>query len=185
LNCLFPDAWYIWIQRGAAENVDSLIAGWRSVDRIGPFTRQRFAQAAYPVADKLDLQDYHSKWWKFALVPGWRTLHGKTVADVAAWQYYQCNHFLLHDLADLDQRRVWRLKYEDFVGNPVTHLQELLDWAGLPPSPVVQRFAAELPRVNETSVGRTRDSDGLRYGSAVHAALERLPAFERSQARLG
>jgi hypothetical protein len=29
----------------------------------------------------------------------------KTVADVAAWQYYQCNHFLLHDLAALDQRR--------------------------------------------------------------------------------
>jgi hypothetical protein len=185
LDRLFPDARYIWIQRSAAENVDSLIAGWHAVDRIGPFTRQRFAAAGYPVAGELDLQDYRDKWWKFALVPEWRTLRGKAVADVAAWQYYQCNHFLLHDLAALDQRRVWRFTYEDFVRDPVKHVREVFEWAGLPASAVAEGFAAELPRVNDATPGVKRTSDGLRYGSAVHAALERLPALGRPQAILG
>lgn len=184
LDRLFPDARYVWIQRSAAENVDSLIAGWQAVDRIGPFTRHRFAGAGYPVAGELDLQDYRGKWWKFALVPGWRTLRGKTVADVAAWQYYQCNHFLWHDLAVLDQRRVRSLRYEEFVRDPIRYVREVFEWAELPASAVAEGFAAALPRVNDATPSRRRASDGLRYGSAVHAALERLPALGRLQAML-
>jgi hypothetical protein len=185
LDRLFPDARYVWIQRNAAENVDSLIAGWHAVDRIGPFTRQRFAAAGYPVAGDLDLQDYRGKWWKFALVPEWRTLQGKTVADVAAWQYYQCNHFLLHDLAALDQRRVRRLTYEDFIRDPVRQVRGIFEWAELPPSAVAEAFAADLPRVNDATPGSKKASDGLRYGSAVQAALQRLPALAQLQAMLG
>jgi hypothetical protein len=185
LHRLFPDALYVWIRRSAAANVDSLIAGWNAVDRMGPFTRQRFASAGYPIARELDLTDYHGKWWKFALVPEWRALRGKTVADVAAWQYYQCNRFLLDDLAVLDQRRVHRLTYEDFVHDPVKVVRELFEWAGLSASPAAEEFASRLPRVNDATPGLNRPADGLRYGSAVHAALERLPLLSRLQAALG
>ena len=185
LERLFPDARYVWIQRNAAENIDSLIAGWHAVDRIGPFTRQRFAAAGYPVADALDLQDYEGKWWKFALVPEWRTLRGKTIADVAAWQYYQCNHFLLHDLAALDQRRVRRFTYEDFVRDPVSHVRQVFEWAELPPNAVAEAFAADLPRVNDATPGMKKASNGLRYASAVQAAVERLPALAHLHAMLG
>lgn len=185
LDGLFPDAWYVWLQRDAAANVDSLIAGWHAVDRIGPFTRQRFAGAGYPVARELGLQDYHGKWWKFALVPEWRTLRGKTVADVAAWQYYQCNGFLLRDLAAREPGRVRRVQFEEFVHDPIWHVREIFEWAGLPASRIAERFAAYLPRVNDATPGVKRSPGGLRYGSAVHAALERLPADGRTQARLG
>lgn len=184
LDRLFPNAWYLWIQRNAAQNIDSLIAGWHAVDRIGPFTRQRFAGAGYPIAGELDLQDYGGKRWKFALVPEWRTLRGKTVADVAAWQYYQCNYFLQHDLAALDQRRVRRLRYEDFVREPVRYVREVFEWAGLPASLMAEKLAANLPRVNDATPGLKRASDGLRYRSAVHAALEGLPELKRLQAML-
>jgi hypothetical protein len=179
MDRLFPDAWYVWIERNAAENVDSLVAGWHARDHFGPFTRQRFARAGYPIAHELHLQDYRGKWWKFALVPEWQTLRNKTVADVAAWQYHQCHHFLRHDLAALDQRRVRRVRFEDFVREPVRHVQEIFTWAGLPPSPVAEAFAAQLPRVNQATPGVKRSPDGtLRYPHAVHAALDRLPHAE-------
>ena len=95
LTRLFPDALYVWLKRRAANNIDSLIAAWYAEDKIGLISRQRYAQAGYPITDRLELVDYHGKWWKFALVPGWRNLKGKTIADVATWQYYQCNSYVI------------------------------------------------------------------------------------------
>ena len=74
LERLFPDALYVHLTRDAPSNIDSLIEGWRAVDRIGPVTRPRFARSGYPIARQLALRDYTGKWWKFALVPGWRDL---------------------------------------------------------------------------------------------------------------
>ena len=42
---VFPDAFYVLLTRDAPDNVDSLIDGWRAVDRVGPVTRERFARS--------------------------------------------------------------------------------------------------------------------------------------------
>ena len=162
LDRLFPDAWYV-VQRNAPENVDSLVAGWHAIDRIGPFRRQRFARAGYPIADTLHLQDYPGKWWKFALVPEWRMLQNKTVADVAAWQYHQCNHFL---------GRIWRpwtsgvhrVRYEDCVREPVSHVREIFR---------VGRAAAEPDRRGVCRRAATGEPRHAREdpGPSGHAAL--------------
>lgn len=185
LEQLFPDALFVWIRRGAAANVDSLIAGWLATARVGPVSRPRFARAGYPIAHTLHLQDYHEKWWKFALVPGWRQLAGATVADVAVLQYYQCNQFALTDLAAVDGRRVLSLKYEEFTSDPVAHIRRIFEWAGLAPSPLVDRFAAKLPRVNDATPGFDRSRGRLRHPDAVHAAMERRPAMRSLVTALG
>jgi hypothetical protein len=175
---LFPDALFVWLQRGAVNNIDSLITGWYSRDKIGPISRQRYAQAGYPITHRLELADYRGKWWKFALVPGWQNLRSKTIADVAAWQYYQCNSYVLNDLVSIDSCRVFSVRYEDFVQTPTDVLGQICKWAGLTPSEIVQNFAGDLPRVNEATLDSFRSSDGLRHADAVHGAMERLPDLQ-------
>lgn len=185
LNRLFPDAFYIRITRKAARNIDSLIASWRAVDKIGPVTRKRYGQVAYPIANQLKLQDYSDKLWMFALVPGWQNLECKTLADVAAWQYYQCNSFIANDLASIESRRIFSVKFEDFVQEPVKTVKQIFDWAELPPSQVAEGFARILPRVNDAAPRGGRSTYDLRNASAVHAAIERLPELVPLQKRMG
>jgi hypothetical protein len=187
LTRLFPDALYIWNKRRAATNIDSLIAGWRiGENRIGPIKRRRFARAGYPIADQLALQDYPDKWWKFALFPGWRGSRGKTVADVAARQYYQCNYYAMTDLANIDrQQRVFSVQYEDFVQRPVEIVRRIFEWADLPPSQIAEDFAQVLPRVNDATPRARRSKEGLRYPDAVYTAMQRLPEIESLQRMMG
>ena len=185
LDKLFPDALYIWIKREAARNINSLIAGWHAVDRFGPFTRQRFAGAGYPIAEQLALQDYPGKWWKFALVPGWREFKGKTLADVAVWQYYQCNWHVITDLANMDNKRVFSVRYEDFIKQSVTVIREICSWGGLPFSHLVENFTEVLPPVSVISPKRYGSKGNLRYANAVREALERFPEVAALQKKMG
>ena len=185
LDCLFPGAFYVWIKRDAGRNIDSLIAGWHALDKIGPVTRKRYGQFGYPIVNQLRLRDYSDNSWTFALVPGWRGLEGKTVADVAAWQYYQCNSFIANDLASIEPRRIFTVKHEDFVREPVKIVKQLLGWADLSASRVTEDFARNLPRVNDTSPKAPRSSQGLRHSGAVQAAMERLPELAPLQKMMG
>jgi hypothetical protein len=185
LTRLFPDAFYVWIKRNAVDNIDSLIAGWYAKDKVGPVAVQRYARAGYPIAGQLHLQDYHSKWWKFALVPGWCDLAGKTVADVAAWQYYQCNHYTWGDLAHLDTSHIFHVQYEEFVQSPVKLVRQIFEWTELPSAPVAEKFAQNLPRVNEAPRGTFGSKQGLRYGDMVYQAIEKLPMIDHLQRQMG
>lgn len=186
---IFPDALFVHLTRNAPDNIDSLIDGWRATDRFGPVTRQRFARSGYPIARQLELHDYTSKWWKFALVPGWRGLRGKSIADVAAWQYLQCNRLALDDLAVIDPARVRHVKHEDFVQAPVNTIRDLFEWAGLPPSPVAELYAAAPPRVNSTARSSVTAARGpartLRYPDAVLSAIASTPGLGALHLELG
>jgi hypothetical protein len=194
LNRLFPDALFVWNRRRPAENVDSLIAGWETVEHLGSmrlpsFARVRFARAGYAVAGGLNLQDYTGEKWKFALVPEWPSLEGKTVADVAAWQYYQCNHYALRDLDRLDEQRIFAVRHETFVAEPVDTVKRIFAWAGLPESPVAERFAANLPRVNSTrntnAQSPDRETKALRHPDRVDRATREISGFAALQEALG
>ena len=186
---LFPDAYFVHLTRDAPGNVASLIDGWHSADGFGPFTRQRFARSGYPIVKQLELRDYTSRWWKFALVPGWRTLRGKGVADVAALQYRQCNRIVLDDLAAVDPARVRRIKHEDFVRTPVAMLRDLFAWAELLPSPVAEAYAAELPKVNTVAGSHAspqQASDRPRaHAEAACAAIASTPGLDALLVDLG
>jgi hypothetical protein len=185
LERVFPDALYVHLTRDVRGNVDSLIEGWRATDVIGPVTRERFARSGYPIADQVALSDYDRKWWKFALVPGWRELRGKTLADVAAWQYLQCNRFALDDLRALDPARVRRVTHEDIVRSPVEVVRDIVEWAGLPPSPEAESYAGASPRVNSTRRAAGTSPDALRNADAAEAAITRTPGLDALLRELG
>lgn len=179
LNFLFPDALFIWNKRQAEMNIDSLIAGWYASEGVSFLKLKRYARAGYPIADQLELKDYSEKWWKFALVPGWQNLKGTTVADVSAWQYYQCNQIAQQDLEEIPNDRIFSLKHEDFIQQPIDIIRSILEWADLPGSSIVESFASRLPRINDATPNFNR-AVGLRYPREVHAAIAHYPNLVKS-----
>ena len=178
---LFPDALWILLTRRPEPNIDSLVDGWNAVDRFGPFSRPRFAASGYPIAQQLELRDYDANVWKFALAPGWRELHGASVADVCAWQYLQCNRYAMADL-DLLGPRVFRLAHEEFTAAPVEITRAIFEWAELPESQLVDQYAAALPRVNATS--EAPRNQGLRNAS-VRSAIDARPEIRELATTMG
>lgn len=185
LNRLFPDALFIWNRRHPAENIDSLVAGWHTPDQVGPIELPRFARASYPVAGDLNLQDYTGKWWKFALVPKWKSLHSKTVGEVAAWQYYQCNRYALKDLQTIDDERIFEVNHESFVRDPLSSIRNILRWAQISEEKVVGKFAKMLPQVNSTKSETREEDTRLRYPNEVDRGISSTPEIGDLSNKIG
>ncbi|HEV2999425.1 MAG TPA: sulfotransferase, partial [Solirubrobacteraceae bacterium] len=103
LDALFPGAQYVFLHRRAADNVNSLIEGWRARPR---FVTHRLPE---PLAGIAPLDGER---WSFALVPGWRELRDAPLEEVCARQYVACNEAALDGLAALPAERWTAVGYE-------------------------------------------------------------------------
>lgn len=162
-----------------------MIAGWHTSDKIGPIELPRFSRFGYPVAEDLKLKDYSGKWWKFVLVSGWKSLRGKSVGEVAALQYYQCNRCALEDFEELDEDRIISIKHKRFVQEPTEVVNKILKRAGLSMTSAVKQFATALPCVNSTRDKGRRQSGELRYPEQVRCGMESIPRMTELQSHLG
>lgn len=171
LAALVPGARFVYLRRDPASVLDSLIAGWRAWDRVGPLRRKRFR--TYPVAGELGLADYAGRWWCFLLTPGWRALAGAAVADVAAAQYRAATTVAAADLAALPRERWTVVEYEDLLAAPAEVTEQVLRFAGLGMQDRIAAFA----RAHVRAAPR----QGLRHAAEV-AAHEPALAAARAQA---
>ena len=176
LNRLFPDALFVWNWRLPEHNIDSLISGWQTDGLSFPgLLRPRFTRGGYPIARQMKLQDYPGRWTKFTLVPGWEQLRGKTTADMAALQYYQCNRYALGDLRTLNPARAYAVQHEEFIRRPLEHVVDIFKWAGLSSSSVAERFARTLPKVNAAG---SKQRGRLRHPDEVRRVMRDMPPLE-------
>jgi len=137
LAALFPDATFVFLRRRAADNVNSLIEGWRA--------RPRFV--TYRLPEPLEgLGSLSGDIWSFVLIPGWRELRSAPLEEICARQYVVCNEAALAARDQLAPDRWLDLTYEDLAASPVEELRGLFERLGLEFTSEVERFAAELPR---------------------------------------
>lgn len=136
LNALFPDAAFVFLRRRAADNVNSLMAGWRASPRF----------VSYHVPEPLEgLGDLSGHEWSFVLVPGWRELRHAPLEEVCARQYVECNESLLRGRAEIDPSRIVNVAYEDLVARPSEEIGRMFSELGLHFTDKVAAFAAALP----------------------------------------
>jgi len=171
LEALFPDATFVFLRRRGADNVSSLMEGWRARPR---FVRYRLPEPLTGL-DELD-----GDRWSFVLVPGWRELRAASLEEICAHQYVECNRAVL-DARGTSKASWIDLTYEDLVASPADELRRIYDELGLSFTDAVERFAGELAeRRSATSVtAPQREKWRERNEAAVGRVAPQLQALER------
>ena len=175
LDALFPDARFVFLRRRAADNVNSLIEGWRA--------RPRFV--TYRLPERLDgLGPLSGNIWSFVLVPDWRDLLHAPLEEICARQYVACNEAVLEARERMDPARWLDVAYEDLVSSPLDELRRLFDGLGLAFSPQVESFARTLTeRPARTAITPPKPE---KWREQNPEEVERiLPVVRETERRLG
>ena len=108
LKALFPDALFVHLWRKPEENISSIAEAWNDGRWI-----------TYP-----DLKGWKGP-WSMLLPPGWQSLSGKGVFEVAAFQWKTTNKIILEDLELLDSGDSISINYDELVYSPVETIQKI------------------------------------------------------------
>jgi hypothetical protein len=162
LAALFPEAHYVFLRRRAADNVNSLIEGWRA--------RPRFVKYRLPSGHP----------WSFVLVPGWKELVGTPLEEVCARQYVACNEAVLDARGKIEPSRWHELSYEELVAAPSEVLRTVFERLDLP-VPVEAEQVVRTPTRTALTAPRPE-----KWREQNADAIERiLPLVRPVEARLG
>lgn len=165
LLAVFPDARFIYLYRNPWENIASLIEAWTTGLRTGRFVTFR------------GLPGWDREAWCFLLPPGWRELVGKSLADIASFQWTMSNRAIIDGLRLLPRARCHALSYRQLVENPIAALQALDRFAGLP----LQMVAAEPLPLSRTSLTPPHPDKWRAHEQAIAACR---PVFEPTWERI-
>lgn len=164
---LFPTARFIYLHREPRAAVASLIEAWAVGLETGRFS-------TFP-----DLPGWDRRTWCFLLPPGWRALKGRSLPDIAAFQWVASNETVLDQLSTLAPERWLPVACESLVREPAAELRRVAAFVGLgdPDLPSVQ---APLP-FSRTTLTAPHPGKWKRHEDAIRPLL---PVLERVAARI-
>lgn len=111
---IFPNAKFIYLYREPKQNVASIIEAWKTGEKTGQFVT--FA----------NLPGWDRKNWCFLLPKGWRKMNGKTLAEIAYFQWKQSNQKIINSLKQMPNSRWSALDYADFIKDPYSEISNLI-----------------------------------------------------------
>ena len=163
---VFPDARFVYLYRDARATIASLVEAWQVGLATGRFVTFR------------NLPGWDRAAWCFLLPRGWRDLVGKTLFDVAAFQWTASNEKLLDDLGAIDDSRCAAVAYDELVGDPMTTLRRLARFAHVDDdgSPADSR---PLP-LSRTTLSHPEPDKWRRWEQEIEALA---PVFEATERR--
>jgi hypothetical protein len=166
-DALFPDARYVFLWREPEENISSIIDAWRSGGWV-----------TYPQLPGWDGP------WSLLLPPGWQSLKGKPLPEIAAYQWATTNQTIMDDLDALPAERRHVVRYSDFVADPAAVVRGVCAFAGLEfDAALSERTGGDLPPSRHTltppEAGKWRKNAAEIEPliPALQPLLERLRAF--------
>jgi hypothetical protein len=161
---IFPDAQFIFLWREPRENISSIMEAWRS----GQWrTYPQLAGFTGP--------------WSMLLPPGWRSMNGRPLPEIAAWQWQQTNTIVMDDLQTLPRDQWTVLQYADLIREPAATIGKLCEFLRLPvDSALAQRLSVPLPASRYTLTAPAADK--WRANEAEIATV--LPAVQATWQRL-
>jgi hypothetical protein len=115
LDAVFPDAFFLYLHRDPLATISSMLDGWRSL-RGG----------SYP-----GLPGWPGLPWSFLLVPGWRSLAGRPLAEIVAAQWATATRILLDDLESLPPHRWGVATYDRLIDDPQGEIERICAITGL------------------------------------------------------
>jgi hypothetical protein len=132
LQKVFPDARFVYLYREPRQAVASLIEAWTLGLQSGRFK-------TFP-----ELPGWDRPGWCFLLPPGWREMRGKSLAEIAAFQWSASNRIIIEELSSLPEERWTAVTYEALVADPQSVLTDICQFANIEADQVRVR-SGELP----------------------------------------
>jgi hypothetical protein len=174
LERLFPGATFVFLRRRGADNVSSLMEGWRA--------RPRFVRYRLP-EELTGLGELSGNPWSFVLVPGWRELRAASLEEICAHQYVECNGAVIAARTASTARWI-DLGYEELVASPVDELRCVYTELGLAFTDRVETFARGLAeRASATSLTAPQPEKWREQNE--EAILRVAPQLAETERRLG
>jgi uncharacterized protein (TIGR03032 family) len=115
LSAVFPDATFVYVYRDPRESLGEIASDWKSGSIV-----------TYP-----ELPDWDGPPWSYLLVPGWRSLSGRPLAEIVAEQWAMATRTLLDDLENLPAERWCVTDYNNLLEDPKRELDRLCGFLGI------------------------------------------------------
>ncbi len=115
---VFPNAKFIYLHREPKENIASIMEAWNLGLSTGRFI-------TFP-----DLPNWDRKAWCLLLPPGWQDYIGKSLAEIATFQWVKSNQMILQTLNKLEHSKWTSVSYQSLVDEPTEVLCRLLKFSG-------------------------------------------------------
>ncbi len=167
LREVFPGARFILLFRDPRRCIASLVEAWTVGLKTGRFVTFK------------DLPQWDRSAWCFLLPPGWRNMIGKTLTEIAAFQWAESNRIVLDELHSLPPDRWKAVSYEALVQDPAavqTQLCQFID-PGMQTVPIP---AGTLP-LSRTTLSPPHPDKWQKYRVEIE---DLLPALEPTIQRL-
>jgi LPS sulfotransferase NodH len=164
LERLFPDAAFVYLWRDPHENIASIIEAWRAGGWV-----------TYP-----ELEGWDGP-WSMIVPPGYPSMRGRPLEDVATFQWERTNATILDDLAARPRDRWTAVSYAELLRDPAMVVRGICEFAGVEyDAALAARVAGPLPASRHTHTEPAPDK-WRRHEAAI---LARRAGFESTWQRL-
>ena len=138
LHALFPNAYFIYLQRDGRDNISSLMEGWKQ--------RGRFDLHQYlgKLPDKVEINQGEFDDWCFFLPPGWQDYNHASLEDACTHQWITANQMALEAKALIPSDKWIHMRYEDIFEDPVAMFQNVFEQLQLPFTDELKSHCASL-----------------------------------------
>lgn len=176
LHALFPDAVFVYVKRGAGDNLNSLIEGWGKPGKYATWSGQ------FPETVAIDDGRYRK--WCFFLAEGWRDFLRAPIEDVAAFQYEAINRAILDAKAGIPPEQWVEVFYEDLVRDPVGSFRTIYQGCGLPFAGEVEAHCRNVLQIPYDVIGEIK-LDKWKDGRNQEKVARVLPKVAAIATRMG
>jgi len=161
VRAIFPEAHFIYIVRNPLSFVSSVELKWQrpvGTRRIRKRLKTTPVTQLHHYLGRLLKQQWNSRVLRRKYLPIWgpryrgieQDLKENDLLTVIARQWAHASRKAERDLAQFDPGQVLRLKYEDFVENPPSHLQRICDHCELQMTSEMARQVQEFVKTDRT-----------------------------------
>lgn len=160
---MFPDAKFVFLHRRAEPNIGSIIDAWNS---------KKFV--TYP-----NLPGWSGPPWSLLLCDGWRRLHNKPLAHIAAHQWASTNAKIMHDLSSLPSSDRCVISYEGLLSDTQASMSALCEFMQIPFGPKMRSYADTGFPNSKYAISQPHQQKWLRHAEPISAVESVFQAVQQ------